>query len=217
MFLNLLLVTDCSGRSCRLFQLHHRVPSRCLRRQGRLISPARLSASSGDAGINCSFSRMRQTEGRPFIMRSPIDPDIGGVTISVALYRPFSSEVEGGCPVKSISTAALAALFALAIVSFACGSGNRLVSIAVSPNPVNLSAPQTLQLQAIGRYSDGTTKVLTSVSWTLSSPSPAVTVDSKGMANCQVSGGPAATAGTVAASFAGVSGSALISCSGPGV
>jgi hypothetical protein len=119
--------------------------------------------------------------------------------------------------VKSISTAALAALFALAIVCLACGSGNRLVSIAVSPNPANLNAPQTLQLQAIGRYSDGTTKVLTSVSWTLSSPSPAVTVDSKGMADCQVSGGPAATAGTVTASFAGVSGSALISCSGPGV
>ena len=115
---------------------------------------------------------------------------------------------------KSISTAAL---FALAIISLACGSGNRLVSIAVSPNPANLNAPQTLQLQAVGRYSDGTTKVLTPANWTLSSPSPAVTVDSEGMANCQVSGGPAATAGTVTASFAGVSGSALISCSGPGI
>jgi hypothetical protein len=119
--------------------------------------------------------------------------------------------------VKSVSTAALAALFALAIASLACGSGNRLVSIAVRPNPVDLSAPQTLQLQAIGSYSDGTTKVLSWASWTLSSPSPAVTVDNKGLANCRVSGGPAATAGTVTASFAGVSGSAVISCSGPGV
>jgi hypothetical protein len=73
--------------------------------------------------------------------------------------------------VKSVSTAALAALFALAIASLACGSGNRLVSIAVRPNPVDLSAPQTLQLQAIGSYSDGTTKVLSWASWTLSSPS----------------------------------------------
>jgi len=119
--------------------------------------------------------------------------------------------------VKSISNAASVALFALAIVSLECGSVNRIVSIAVSPNPAELSAPQTLQLQAIGRYSDGTTKVLTSVSWTLSSPSPAVTVDSKGVANCQVSGGASATAGTVTASFAGMSGSAVISCSGPGV
>jgi hypothetical protein len=119
--------------------------------------------------------------------------------------------------VRRISTAALAALVSLVLVSLACGSGNRLVSIAVSPDPANLFAPQTLQLQAIGRYSDGTTKVLTSVSWTLSTPSPAVTVDSRGMANCQVSGGPAATAGTVTASFAGVSGSAVVSCSGPGV
>lgn len=118
---------------------------------------------------------------------------------------------------KSTSIAALVSLFALAIVSLSCGNGNRLVSIEVTPNPANLSAPQTLQLQAIGRYSDGTTKGLTSVNWTFSSPSPAVTVDSKGMANCQVSGGPAATAGTVTASVAGVSGSALISCSGPGV
>lgn len=118
---------------------------------------------------------------------------------------------------KKTPTVALAVLLTQAILTLACGTGNRLVSIAVSPNPADLSAPQTLQLQAVGRYSDGSTKVLTSVSWTFSSPSPAVTVDGHGIATCQVSGGPAATAGTVTASFAGVSGSALISCSGPGV
>jgi hypothetical protein len=119
--------------------------------------------------------------------------------------------------VKSLAAAALAALLVMAITSLGCGSDNHLVSLSVSPNPVNLNAPQTLQLQAIGAYSDGTTKVLSAATWTLSSPSPAVTVDSKGMANCHVSGGPAATVGTVTASFAGLSGSAQISCSGPGV
>jgi hypothetical protein len=39
--------------------------------------------------------------------------------------------------VKNISIAALAALVALAIVSLACGSGNRLVSIAVSFRLIN--------------------------------------------------------------------------------
>jgi len=130
------------------------------------------------------------------------------------------SEIEGKlrrCPVKNLSSAALAALLVLVMASFGCGNGSHLVSIAVSPNPADLNAPQTLQLQAIGRYSDGTTKVLPSATWTFSSPSPAVTVDSKGLANCQVSGGPASTGGKVTASFAGVSGSAVISCSGPGV
>lgn len=118
---------------------------------------------------------------------------------------------------KNLSRAALAALLVFVMASVGCGNGRHLVSIAVSPNPAELNAPQTLQFQAIGRYSDGTTTVLPSATWTLSSPSPAVTVDVKGLANCQVSGGPASTAGTVTASFAGVSGSALISCSGPGV
>jgi hypothetical protein len=119
--------------------------------------------------------------------------------------------------VKNFSSAALAALLVFVMASFGCGNGNHLVSIAVSPNPAELNAPQTLQFQAIGSYSDGTTTVLPSATWTFSSPSPAVTVDSKGLADCRVSGGPASTAGTVTASFAGVSGSAVVSCGGPGV
>lgn len=119
---------------------------------------------------------------------------------------------------KSSPLVGLVSVALLALIAASCGSsGNHLVRIAVSPNPADLSASQSLQLQAVGTYSDGTTKVLSSVAWTFSSPSPAVNVSSRGLATCSVSGGPAATAGTVTASFAGVSGSAVISCSGPGI
>ena len=104
---------------------------------------------------------------------------------------------------KNLSSVTLAALLVLIMAGFGCGSGSHLISVAVSPNPANLNAPQTLQLQAVGTYSDGTTKVLSSAAWTFSSPSPAVTVDGKGLANCLISGGLAATAGTVTASFSG--------------
>ena len=45
---------------------------------------------------------------------------------------------------------------------FGCGTGSHLISVAVSPNPANLNAPQTLQLQAIGTYSDGTNESVAS-------------------------------------------------------
>jgi hypothetical protein len=76
------------------------------------------------------------------------------------------------------------------LTTISCGAGNHLVSIAVSPNPANLNAPSTLQLKAIGKYSNGTTQVLSSATWTLSSPPPFVTLDKSGLVTCSGSGGP---------------------------
>jgi len=119
--------------------------------------------------------------------------------------------------VKNLSAVTLAVLLVLAVASLSCGGGNHLVSIAVSPNPATINAPGSLQLQAIGAYSDGTMKVLSSANWTFSSPSLAITVSSSGLVTCGVQGGPVDEAATVTASFAGLSGSTKLSCSSPGV
>jgi hypothetical protein len=113
--------------------------------------------------------------------------------------------------VKKLSAATAICVLAMAPIS--CGSGNHLVSVAVTPNPVSMTAPQTLQLQAIGTYSDGTTKVLPNASWGLSGFEGAITVSSSGLANCAMPGALPSTI-TITVSFAGVSGSAPVSCAG---
>ena len=118
---------------------------------------------------------------------------------------------------KNLSAVTLTVLLVLAVASLSCGGGNHLVSVAVSPNPATINAPGSLQLQAIGTYSDGTTKVLSSANWTFTSPSDAITVSSSGFVTCGVQGGPAAEDATVTASFAGLSGSTKLLCSSPGV
>lgn len=118
---------------------------------------------------------------------------------------------------KSLSPVSPAVLLVLAVVSLSCGSGNPLVSIAVSPNPASLNAPQTVKLKAVGTFRNGTTEVLSSATWTLSSPVPWITLDHSGLVTCSVSGGPVYGNATATASLAGVSGSAQLLCSGPGV
>jgi hypothetical protein len=105
----------------------------------------------------------------------------------------------------------------LAVATLSCGLGNPLVSIAVSPNPANISAPGSVQFKAIGTFRDGTSKELPSANWTFSSPSSAITVNGSGLATCGVQGGPVAEDAIVIASVAHVSGSTILLCSSPGV
>jgi len=115
------------------------------------------------------------------------------------------------------SILALILILAFGLTTISCGAGNHLVSVAVTPNPANLNAPATLQLQAVGKYSNGTTQVLSSATWTLMSPPPFVTLDKNGLVTCSGSGGPVSGQSMVIASFGGLSGSAMLVCTGPGV
>jgi len=119
--------------------------------------------------------------------------------------------------VKNLSLWALAAILAVSMTTLGCGMGNQLESISITPNPADLNAPQSLQLQAVGHYTNGTTQPLPSASWTFTTSSPGVNVTSTGLATCQVYGGPVAAAGIVVATVGHVTGSAIISCSSPGV
>jgi hypothetical protein len=112
---------------------------------------------------------------------------------------------------------ALILILTFGLATTSCGAGNHLVSIAVTPNPANLNAPATLQLQAVGKYSNGTTQVLSSATWTLVSPPPFVTLDKDGLVTCSGSGGPLSGSTMAIASFAGLSGGAMLVCTGPGV
>src|SRR5207249_2421133 len=77
--------------------------------------------------------------------------------------------------VKTISPAlAIVLVLVFAKSSTGCGSGNHLVSIAVTPNPANINAPGSVQLQAISKFSNGTTQVLSSADWTSSSTAVSV-------------------------------------------
>ena len=118
---------------------------------------------------------------------------------------------------KNLSAVTLVVLLVLAVASLSCGSGSHLVSIAVSPNPATINAPGSIQFTAIGSFSDGTMKVLSSANWTFSSPSSEITVSTSGLATCGVQGGPVAEDATVTASIAGLSGSTMLSCNSPGV
>jgi hypothetical protein len=61
-----------------------------------------------------------------------------------------------------------------------------LVSIAVSPSTYNMVTGTTQQFVATGRFSNGTTQALASVSW--SSSSPAVTIAASGLATAVANG-----------------------------
>jgi len=116
------------------------------------------------------------------------------------------------------SLLALFLVVAFGLTNISCGAGNHLVSIAVTPNPANIVGPGTLQLKAVGTFSNGTTEVLSSATWTLPSQNPYITLNNSGLATCNwPGGGPVYMGATVVASFGGVSGSATVGCSGPGV
>lgn len=83
-----------------------------------------------------------------------------------------------------------------------------LVSIAVTPVNPPIAAGQTQQLSAIGTYSDGTTKNLTStVAWSTSAPGVAG-ITSGGLAT-----GVAAGAATITATTGGVNGTTVLNVS----
>jgi hypothetical protein len=115
--------------------------------------------------------------------------------------------------VKNLLAAALFVLFVLTVGS--CGTGNHLVSVAVSPNPASINAPGSLQLQAIGTFSDGTTLGLPTATWTYATTTDVIKVSNTGLATCGVQGGPASEPATVTASFAGLSGSTKLACYSP--
>jgi Bacterial Ig-like domain (group 2) len=110
---------------------------------------------------------------------------------------------------------ALMLVLVLGLAEVSCGggnSGNQLVSITVTPNPATINAPGTLQLKAVGTFSNGMTEVLSSANWT--SSSQGVTVNGQGLAACSVSGGPAFQV-TVTARADSVSGGTTVNCAPP--
>jgi len=120
---------------------------------------------------------------------------------------------QGRTNVRTISSAlALMPVLVFAISSAGCGSGNHLVSIAVTPNPANISAPGSVRLQAIGKFSNGTTQVLSSANWT--SSSTAVSVSDTGLASCSLGGGPAVQV-TITAGVSSIAGSTTLICAPP--
>lgn len=113
------------------------------------------------------------------------------------------------------SILALIVVLVLCVTSIGCGSGNHLVSIAVTPNPATIDSPGTVQLKAVGTFSNGTTEMLSPANWTSSSPD--VTVNNQGLAACSLTGGPVVevTITASAGSMGTVSGSTALFCSPP--
>lgn len=83
-----------------------------------------------------------------------------------------------------------------------------LVSISVTPASVSIAAGTNEQLSAVGNFDDGSTQLLTSVTWSSSAPGVA-SVDVNGLV---ISLGTGTT--TITASSAGVSGTSLITVTG---
>ena len=115
---------------------------------------------------------------------------------------------------RNLSAVGLSVLLVVFIANLGCGSGsgNHLVSIAVKPGTANMSAPQTLQLQAVGTYSNGKTEVLSSATWMLAGEPGFLSVSSDGVLNCSSLPAPLAIQTTVTATFAGLSASAQVTC-----
>ena len=113
-------------------------------------------------------------------------------------------------PITSTRNVLFAIVLTALLAAFGCagggsGSGNKtpvLVSIKVAVNNPNLIVGQTSQLTATGKYSDQSTKDLTSsVTWS-ASPSGLATIAAGGMLTAQASGTV-----SIAASMSAVSGS----------
>jgi hypothetical protein len=109
---------------------------------------------------------------------------------------------------------ALIVVLTLAAVATSCGSGNHLVSVTVTPNPATINTPESVQLQAIGNYSNGTTAVLPFATWTASLSN--IHVSNSGLATCST-GGPVSNMSFVSASVGAVSGIATVICNGPAI
>jgi trimeric autotransporter adhesin len=83
-----------------------------------------------------------------------------------------------------------------------------LVSITVTPTPVSIAVGTDQQFSAIGSFNDGSTQLLTSVTWTSSSSSVA-TVNSAGLATAVGTG-----TATITATSGSVSGTAALTVTG---
>jgi uncharacterized protein YjdB len=83
-----------------------------------------------------------------------------------------------------------------------------LVSISVTPTPVSVSVGTDQQFSAIGSFNDGSTQLLTSVTWSSSSSSVA-TINSAGLATAVGTG-----AATITATSGSVSGTAALTVTG---
>ncbi len=83
-----------------------------------------------------------------------------------------------------------------------------LISIAVSPSPVSLARGTAQQFAATGSFDDGSTQLLTSVTWSSGNQS-VVTVDANGMATAVGTG-----SASVTASSGAVSGNASVTVTG---
>jgi hypothetical protein len=103
----------------------------------------------------------------------------------------------------------------IAIAGCGSNSGNAgnqitLVSIAVTPKNATVAAGQTEQFTATGRYSDGTSKNLTTLAtWSVSNSS-VVSISTTGLATTKTQGSSSVTAG-----YAGTSGSTTFTVAAP--
>jgi uncharacterized protein YjdB len=85
-----------------------------------------------------------------------------------------------------------------------------LVSIAVAPANPSVTAGSTEQFAATGKYSDGSTQTLTSVTWA-SSATAVATIDDTGLANAVAAGST-----TISATTNGISGSTSMTVTAAG-
>lgn len=86
-----------------------------------------------------------------------------------------------------------------------------LVSISVTPTPVSIAVSTDQQFSAIGSFNDGSTQLLTSVTWSSSSSSVA-TINSVGLATAVGTG-----TATITATSGSVSGTAALTVTGASV
>src|SRR5215813_6477228 len=87
-----------------------------------------------------------------------------------------------------------------------------LQSITVTPNPASVVVSSTVAFTATGRYSDGSTRnVTTQAAWTSSNTTLASVVGTTGVATGVAAGGPV----TITASLSGVSGTASLTVAAP--
>src|SRR5215510_3009914 len=87
-----------------------------------------------------------------------------------------------------------------------------LQSIAVTPTPASVMTGSTIAFSAMGHYSDGSSKdVTTTASWSSGTPSVATIVSNTGVATGVTAGGPV----TITASLSGIGGTASLTVTAP--
>lgn len=142
------------------------------------------------------------------------------ITAQVTWYAPPAGIGEPRpTPVASIGSGGLATASAVGSIAISATLGSisgsttlfvsaaTLQSITVSPANPTVNQYLTQQFSAIGHYSNGTTQVQTSVTWTSNTPA-AATIDSNGLASALAAG-----TSTITASKGSLSASTLLTVS----